>query len=301
MQNLEDLNDLRLVALVAETGSLSGAAERMGVNHATVFRRLGQLEARLDVRIFERAGGRYHPTPAGEELARAGAQLHDTATQALLKVAGQDLRPSGLVRISTTDSVALALLPPILAVCRQQYPDITFSVEVDNRAANLSKRDADIAIRPTLQPPDYLIGKCISPLHFCVYGSRRYLEAAGMQTLAQQQWIALDESFSGHRTLRWLEKHKALAEIGYRTNSFGNIRQACIDGLGLALLPCFLGDASAALVRVGEVVPECSVELWLFTHPDLRDTTRIKVVFQLLHSALQQAMQSTAAPFDDHV
>ena len=75
----EDLNDLRLVAWIAETGSLAGAARRMAVNHATVFRRLAQMEARLGVRLFERQQGRYHPTTAGEELAAAGAQLQATA------------------------------------------------------------------------------------------------------------------------------------------------------------------------------------------------------------------------------
>ena len=101
---MEDLNDLRLVALITQTGSLSGAAKRLGVNHATVFRRITQLEARVAVRLFERTAGRYHPTLAGDELARAGAVMDDTATQALLHVTGQDLRPSGAVRISTTDS-----------------------------------------------------------------------------------------------------------------------------------------------------------------------------------------------------
>ncbi|MFZ5843838.1 MAG: LysR family transcriptional regulator [Pseudomonadota bacterium] len=291
MQKAEDLNDLRLVALIAETGSLSGAAERLGVNHATVFRRLGQLEGRLGVRVFERSGGRYHATAAGEELAKTGAQLHDLATQALLKVAGQDLRPKGMVRISTTDSVAQALLPPILARCRQQYPQITLSVEVENRAVNLSKRDADIAIRPTQQPPEHLIGKCLAPLNFSVYGGTRYIKEAGARTLAQHEWIALDESFSGHRTLRWLENIKPLADVGYRTNSFGNIRQTCINSLGLALLPAILGDNTPGLVRIGERVPECAVNLWLLTHPDLRETTRIKVVFQFLQINLEAALK----------
>ena len=291
MQTNENLNDLRLVTLIAETGTLSGAAERLGINHATVFRRLGQLEQRLGVRLFERSGGRYLRTPAGEALADAGRQMQETANQALLKVAGQDLRPSGQVRLSTTDSLAMALLPPVMLTCRQQHPQIQLSVEVDNRAVNLSKRDADIAIRPTLQPPDYLIGKRISSVHFAVYGSASYLQAAGKRMLAEHQWIALDESFAGHRTLRWLNAILPVEQIGYRTSSFGCIRQACIDGLGLALLPCFLGDSSPSLQRVGELVPECAVELWILTHPDLRDNMRIKVVFQYLHTALQQAMQ----------
>jgi molybdate transport repressor ModE-like protein len=289
--NMEDLNDLRLVALIAQTGSLSGAAKRLGVNHATVFRRIAQLEARVAVRLFERTGGRYHATPAGDELARAGALMDDTATQALLHVAGQDLRPSGAVRISTTDSFALTLLYPIMALCRAQYPQITLTVSVDNDAANLSRRDADIALRATGRPPEHLIGKHIAPLPFAVYGAKPYLRATRkLVDLGAHEWMALDDSQSGHRTLRWLEAIKPLAEVGLRANSFGTLRQACAAGLGLALLPCFMADASPTLGRLGDPVPECASELWLLTHPDLRETTRVKVVFQLLQAELRKTL-----------
>ncbi len=292
MQTLEDLNDLRLVALITETGSLSGAAERLGLNHATVFRRLGQLEQRLGTRLFERQGGHYHCTPAGETIARAGSQMQDSADAALREVAGHDLRPSGLVRISTTDSLALSVLPAILRDCRRAQPQIQLSVEVDNRPANLSKRDADIALRPTLQPPDYLIGKNLGPVQFGVYGSTQYLQSAGERALADHQWLALDDSFHGHRSLRWLETLLPLDQIGYRTSSFGCVRQACEAHLGLALLPRFLGDTSPQLQRIRDTVPECAVQLWLLTHPDLRNTMRIKTVFQLLSSHLEAAMQT---------
>lgn len=290
MQSAENLNDLRLVAWIGETGSLSGAARRMGVNHATVFRRLNQLESDLGVRLFERIGGRYHATAAGEELMRAGASMDSIATEALLRVAGSDLRPSGLVRISTTDTLALSVLPPILARCRQQYPQIRLTVEVNNQAANLSKRDADIAIRPTFTPPDYLIGKEVAPLQFCVYGALPYLEQHPSLPPAEHAWIALDDSYHGHRSLRWLEAILPLDEVGYRTSSFGLAQQACIHGLGLALLPCILGDAAPLLQRVGEPVAACATPLWLLIHPDLRETTRIKTVFQLLQSDLTKVL-----------
>ena len=294
MHSPEDLNDLRLVALIADTGSLSGAARRLGVNHATAFRRVTNLEARVGVRLFERGGGRYVPTPAGEELARAGALMDDTATESLLRVAGQDLRPSGAVRISTTDSVALALLQPVIALCRKQYPQITLTVAVDNHAVNLSRRDADIAVRATTQPPEHVIGKRIARLPFCIYASKRYLRESRKLTLAEHAWVALDDSHSGHRTLRWLEKIKPLAEVGYRTTSFGCIRQACLDGLGLALMPCFLGDTASGWQRVGDPIPDGSSALWALTHPDLRATTRVKVVFQLLHAELGKLMREAA-------
>jgi DNA-binding transcriptional LysR family regulator len=260
-----------------------------------VFRRLNQLEARLGLRAFEREGGRYHTTAEGEELVRAGIAMAETAEQALRKVAGRDLRPSGAVHISTTDSVALSLLPGIAAQCRARYPQITLSVSVDNHAANLSKRDADIAIRPTPQPPDYLIGKRIAPLEFCVYAARHYLAAHPGWAANEHEWIALDDSYNGHRTLRWLEKVRPLDQVGYRSSSFGMVRQACVAGLGLAMLPCLLGDGCDGLERVGDPVVECGTDLWLLIHPDLRHTVRIKAVFELLHEALVTAMRPGTA------
>ncbi|MDK2125963.1 LysR family transcriptional regulator [Parachitinimonas caeni] len=288
MHSINDLNDLRYVEAVVQAGSLSGAARKLGVNHATVFRRINQLEAELGVRLFERDDGRYQATAAGEELAQAGTLISEAAAQALLKVAGRDLRPSGSVRITTTDSLARGLLNPILVQCRLQYPQIQLQLHIDNAMANLSKRDADIAIRPAPSPPEHLIGKCIGELAFAVYGARPYLAQCPDTPFAQHAWIALDDSHGRHRTLRWLEQMVALDSVGYRINSFGGIRDACSAGLGLAVLPCFLAEAEAGLQRVGAPLPDCMSELWLLTHPDLRDTLRVKVIYQLLLQALLQ-------------
>lgn len=290
MQAPEDLNDLRLVAWIAETGSLAGAAKRLGVNHATVFRRLNHLEERTKTRLFERTGGRYHATPAGEELALAGAEMELAAKRALLRVAGHDLRPSGQVRVTTTDTFALTLLPQIIALCRARYPQITLTAIVENRSADLSKRDADIALRPTAKPPDHLIGKLISPIEFCVYGEPGYLEKNIYPPQdGRHTWIALDDSFNGHPTLRWMESFVDFETIGYRTSSFGMVRKACEVGLGLALLPSILGDESNILQRVGDPVQSCSTPLWLLIHPDLRNTTRVKAVFDLMYEALRKS------------
>jgi molybdate transport repressor ModE-like protein len=291
---MDDLNDLRCVAAIAATGSLSGAARKLGVNHATVFRRLAQFEERLGVRLFERHGGRYGATAAGEEIARAGAAMEEQAQRALLKVAGRDLRPSGEVRLTTTDSVAQVLLNPAIARCRALYPRITLQLGINNEMADLSRRDADIAIRPSLQPPEHLIGKRIGPLALAVYGAPSYLAQWPQRPLAEHEWIALDDAQSRHRTLRWLEKIKPLDQVGYRISGFSGVRAACVAGLGLALLPCFLGDGTDALRRVLPPDPAMSSELWLLTHPDLRETVRIQAVFKVLQEELAKVADLVA-------
>ncbi len=283
---MNDLNDLIYVATVAKTGTLSGAARELQVNHATVFRRIAEFEKDMGVRLFERTTGRYVATAAGEELAIAGTQMALTAERSLIKVAGRDLRPSGLVRITTTDSVALKLLNPILKECRARYPEITLEIGIDNKMADLAKRDADIAVRPTLKPPDYLVGKSIGMLSFSIYGSIDYLMMTGVKPLAEHTWIALDDTQERHRSLVWLQKITALEQVAYRMHGFSSVASACEDGLGLAVLPCFVGDNAPSLQRLQKPVPELASELWVLTHPDLIKAARIKAVFQVFQQEL---------------
>ena len=107
-------------------------------------------------------------------------------------------------------------------------------------------------------------------------------------TLPEHQWIGLGESQERHRTLQWLQKIVPLEQIAVRMDGFVSIAQACADGLGLAALPCFLGDSLAPLRRIQEPVPELATELWVLTHPELRKTARIHTVFQLLHRELSK-------------
>jgi molybdate transport repressor ModE-like protein len=287
MQKPEDLNDLRLVAAIADAGSLSGAARRLGVNHATAFRRLRNVEARLGVRLFERSAGGYAATVAGEELARAGAMIEHEAAESFRKVAGRDLRLNGLVRITTTDAIASTFVGPIARACRERHAEISLQVITTMEIHNLSKRDADIAIRPSSQPPEHLISEHIAPLTYAVYGSKTYLQRRrNVKELSEHEWIALDDSLILNRTIKWLAKVKPLETVQLRTSTFLGARQACADDLGLAVLPCFLGDTHRALKRVTSPLADCKAELWLLRHPDLRETARVKAVTHVVRQEL---------------
>ena len=287
-----DLNDFLLLAAIAQNQSLAGAAAQLKLNHATVFRRLNNLEESLGVRLFERQQGVYTPTPAGEELARVGNVIGEQAQTALRQVAGQDLRPSGEVRISTTDSMANELLMTSLNACRQQYPEIRLQLSSTNQLFNLSKRDADIALRVSQKPPDYLIGKRISRLAFAIYAAPHLAEK--WQVFAREQswhkltWLALDDSMSQHRSLKWLAQFITPDLIAMRSNSFVSLAKACSTGLGAALLPCFIADGHADLQRLSSNIDECASDLWLLMHPDLRGTARVKAVFEVLQQELSK-------------
>ncbi len=274
----DDFNDLRYIAAISSTGSLSGAARKLGVNHATVFRRVVGLEAKLGVRLFERDGGHYSPTEAGEELARAGALMEEAANAALRRVAGQDLRPAGTVRIATTDSIAQYLLPSMLQACRSQYPEILLELAIANDMANLSKRDADIAVRPSAMPPDELVGRKIGPLAFAVYN---------LKGSANANWITRE---GGHgKIAQWMRTYTNDTAPGLQINTYSGVCAASLAGLGQAVLPCFIGDTQAALERKTPVLAGYSSELWLLTHPDLKKTARVKAVWQILQQLLDGA------------
>jgi DNA-binding transcriptional LysR family regulator len=284
---MQDLSDLAFVAAVTRTGSLAGAARQLQVNHATVFRRIAALEAALGVQLFDRNNGRYVATLAGEELAATGALIAEHAERSLRKVAGYELQPSGIVRITTTDSIANHLLNPALQQCRAAYPEISLHVSIDNAMLDLSRRDADIAVRATLRPPDYLIGKRIAPVAFAVYGAGTYLmEHQSTTDLAAHHWLSLGDAYERHRSLLWLQRIVPLERVGLRTDGFASLAQACKDGLGLAVLPCWIGDAAAELYRVEEPQSDLASELWLLTHPDLRNVPRVRAVFKTLQTAL---------------
>lgn len=296
-----DLNDLRDIAAIAAAGSLAGAARALGVNHATIYRRLEAIEAHLGVRLFEREGGRYATTAAGEELARIGEAITAQAEDGLRKVAGQDLRASGEVRLTTTDTVA-GLVMPLLRDCRLRWPEIRLQLLAANSFLSLARRDADIAVRPTDAPPEQLIGRRIGTLAMAAYGARTFMARLGPRPLAEQQWIALDDSLGAHRTLAWLAGVVALPSVALRVNSLALAARACADGLGLAVLPCFLGDQLPDLQRVTAPIPACATGLWLLMHPDLRDMARVRLVWGELGERLgaKTALLAGECPQDGH-
>ncbi|HEY9549485.1 MAG TPA: LysR family transcriptional regulator, partial [Kiloniellaceae bacterium] len=184
--------DLRTLLAIAREGSLAGAARRLRVNHSTVFRRLGAIEARLGARLFERQNGSYLTTAAGEDLLRTAERVEAEVEALERRLSGQDLRLTGSLRLTAPDDIAEVLVLPLLAAFRQRYPEITVELVVDNRMLNLTRREADIAVRPTRRPPETLAGRRIASLASAVYGAAG--TAAEDPHHPQQRWVAWEEA-----------------------------------------------------------------------------------------------------------
>jgi DNA-binding transcriptional LysR family regulator len=280
MQGLLALDDLRLIHAIAEAGALTGAARRLGVDHSTAFRRLAGIEKRLGAHLFERARDGYAPTPAGETAVAAAARILDDLAELERRLAGEDLRPAGTVRVTTADTL-LGLTAPILAALRAERPEITIELAVSNSFFTLTKRDADIAIRPIVAAPDNLVGRRLAAVATAPYAAPDYLarHARGM-ALSAHDWIGFDDSLGHLRSARWIAAN--VTRIVHRANSLMAARAAAQAGMGVAALPCYLGDPDPRLRRVDAPLPDMEVSLWLLTHPDLRRVARVRRVLDFL-------------------
>jgi DNA-binding transcriptional LysR family regulator len=267
-------DDFRFAKAIAEARSLGGAAERLGVNHSTVFRRLAQIEHRLGARLFERGRGGYALTPCGEEMVRLAERMGDDIVAFERKATGHDLRPSGELRVTTNDTLFVHLLSDVLAAFRRAHPEIILDVVVANEVLNLSKRDADVAVRATDRPPEALIGRRVAEIGWAIFGPAQ-LAGKPFDPRAHD-WVGLGDPLSGLKPAKWLRDHVGEERIVYRINTVLGLAEAAAAGIGLALLPCFMGAATPGLARLAAPVAGLETGLWLLTHADLRNTARVR-------------------------
>ena len=277
-------DDLRLVFAIGSAGTLSGGARRLGIDHSTAFRRLGALEARLGVRLFDRARDGYAATAAGEAIIREAARFDEVVAALERRMAGEDLRPSGTVRVTTTDTL-IGVLAPEIAGFRKSHPEITVDLVVANAFLSLTRRDADVALRPATEAPENLTGRRLAGIATALYVARDF-RVADRKSLAGEDWIGFDESLAHLGSARWLAAEVPADRIVARADSLMAACALAREGLGIAALPCYLADPDARLRRVAPPIDAMASSLWLLTHPDLRRVARIRAFLDFTAAAL---------------
>src|SRR4051812_3670553 len=269
-------DDFRYVKAIADTRSLGGAAQELSVNHSTVFRRLAQIEKGLGSRLFERSRGGYALTPCGEEMVRLAERMGEDIVAFERQVTGHDLRPSGELRVTTNDTALIYLMTEIFAGFRHAYPEISLDVVVANQALNLSKRDADVAIRATDRPPETLIGRRAASISWAVFAASEKApqnfnpESNGRDV----EWIGFGDNLANLKAAKWLKERAG--RIVYRINTVLGLAEATAAGIGVGLLPCFIGSKTPGLTRITPPIADLVDGLWLLTHSDLRQTARVR-------------------------
>ena len=276
-------DDFKLVRLISEAKGLAGAAARLGVNHSTVFRRLGQLEEALGTKLFERHRTGYTLTTAGEEMAALAERMDEDVASFARKLAGQAISPAGELRVTTNDTLLAHLLTPIFARFLAQCPDVRLDIVLSNQALNLSKRDADVAIRATDNPPETLVGRRAATIAWALYGRAADFPQAGSAAadgsaidLSGRRWVSLADSFAAFKAVRYVREQGPPERMVYKVNTVLGLTEAVEAGIGVGPLPCFIADARPGLVRLAPPNPDFSTGLWLLTHPDLRHSARVR-------------------------
>ena len=265
-------DDFRLVKAVAERGGLTRAAAHLGINHSTAFRRLGQIEAALGTRLFERLRSGYLATPAGEAMLAAASRMEADVAGFGRAVAGHAQSPAGELRVTAPASFARDLLMPIIARFLVHYPAMRVDIVVAEDALNLSRRDADVAIRASTDPPANLVGRRLSGLAWAVYGRADQEE----KPPEARSWVSLAETVAGGRFAAFVRARTDSNRIALRLNTVDGLREAIGAGIGVGPLPCYVGDACPDLRRLGDHEPDLHADLWLLTHPDLRQGLRVR-------------------------
>jgi DNA-binding transcriptional LysR family regulator len=269
-------DEFRLVKSIAEARSLVGAAERLGVNHSTVFRRLAAVESAVGARLFERSRAGYEPTAAGEEMIALASTMADSVLEFERRVAGRDIKPTGELSVTTPEAIGQHFMPGIVAQFQAQNPGVVVELILSDQSLNLSRRDADIAIRMTNDPPETLVGRRICTGRWSVYRRRDLAAESGSAPADSVAFIGFGDNFGPAPARRWIEANIPPGRLVAKANSAHCMLQLALQGFGATLLPCFLGDRCPDLARVGYLLPELDIGVWMLTHSDLRRSARVR-------------------------
>ncbi len=288
-------SDFLVVHAIAQHGSIAKATGALGMSHATLLRRLDQIESRLQTPLFERTRGRYTLTAAGHEIDQAAAAIEPIANAAETRARGKDPRPSGEVRLNTASIIATHLLPEVLAQFGTAFPDVRIELSTSREHVNLRRRDADVALRITDAVPDWLIGRELGMLRFKVYARRRGRAAAAPRDVAelsqQRRWIAFERDAIDQKFDRWLDTQIDDARVVLRVDNFTHAAAMVRAGLGIALLPAFVERSLPDLQPLTAPIAELDTPLWLLTHPELRNASRIQVMMRAFGPALAHRLE----------
>jgi DNA-binding transcriptional LysR family regulator len=298
MRGMFGWDDARFLLAVHRHASLSAAARKLGVNQSTVGRRLRALEEALGVTLFVETSDGFVASPLGERLVEHAARMEDEALALERAARGADARLTGTVRITSADTLSVRVITPMLVGVHQRFPGLDFQLVADTRTFSLTKREADIGIR-TMRPKEArVVMRRISGFASTLYATAEYLERHGRPReadLAKHAIIGVEDA--SWQEARWLARAVPGARVVLATNSTLAQLVATRAGMGLGILPCYVGDAEPDLVRV--LPPEKGVvrELVLVFHRDLRDTPRIRACADYL----VESLTAQAAAFEGRV
>ena len=279
----ENWDDLRFVLAVAETGSVLQAAKHLGVNHATVLRRVAAFEERYGTTLFERTAQGYQLLSDSAHVIRA-AHGAEVAIQEVHRLAsGGRLALHGTVQVTSTDTLCGAILPRFIAALQVDEQNLAIMLLSSNTHLDLSREQANIAVRPSAQLPDDMIGEIATKLSFAAYAASD----------EQKTWLGLTGPLSRSVAAKWMDTNLPDDQITMAADSFLTLQTMAALGHGITVLPCFVGDSDDRLVRLTNAMPVLAAPLWVAHHVDAVETQQMRVVKKRLLRFLSDQKELT--------
>lgn len=285
-----DWDDLRFLLAVARHGSMSAAARALEVAQPTVGRRISALERRLGAKLLLNAASGRALSATGRRMVEHAERMELDALAAERVSAGRDVGIKGVVSVTASEWMVQRLLALVVAPLLVEHPHLEVDLIADTRPLNLARREADLAVRPARFEHQAIIQREVAALSFGLYASAAYLARRGMPDFTTpcegHCLIAMSQSLGTVVDVDFLPKVAAGARVVARANGREPMMTLASAGVGIALLPRFLGDANSALRLLPTPVPAPRRGLWLGVHRDVRAVARVKAVAARLAEGL---------------
>ena len=288
-----DWEDLRYVLAIEQSGSLTGAAERLGVARTTVGRRLDTLEASMGVLLFDRTPDGFVATASGQDLADVAKAVETQVLEVEGRVSGRDAKLRGRLRVSTVDFVYRAFAD-VFSKFAQRYPGVELTVLGDYEEVSLRRREADVVLRLSNTPAAHLVGRRLGVIEVGLYAAQRLVDKIGADApLDRYPFLREDERRESPEVRMWLAQHAPGAPVAMRFESYGILRTAIAAGVGVYILPRIDADPDPALARVGPPTPGAGRGLWALTLPELITNSRVRAFLDHVYEEMKGRLPSS--------
>jgi len=278
-----DWDDLKVFLAISRKGSARGAAQELGVSNSTVTRRLDDMEHKLQAHLFDRTPDGYRMTAVGEQVLPTAEHVEELVLGIERKITGGDQQLQGSIRLTLPPAGRLGFLVTRLARFAQQYPGIDLELTSSFDTADLSRREADIAVRvmpANVHPPEYLIGRHLAQVTASAYVHKSLLNPAAPDDVSHLTWI-------GKRSVDQREEWLASTDyprlpVRHAIVDFNLLGDAVRNKMGMAFMPCFMAYNDSDIVRVPGAAVVHQSDMWVLTHKDLRLSARMRVLREVI-------------------
>lgn len=269
--------DIDLIGEIVAAGSVRKASETLGLHAATVYRQIKDLQKRVSSPLFQRLNGHYQPTALALDIADAAYENRDRLALVNRRISGESQDLAGPVRVTTADTL-YNIVAEGIASTAAAYPELRITLQLSNRMADLSRHEADVAIRPATAVNGELVGRRAAKFDYRIFGVSE----------EQQFWIGFTGSLNNIPAGQWLTRNVKENEISVRVDSFLTAAALCRCGLGKAVLPSYLGKD---LRPLADAITCLRSDIWVLTHPDLKAAPRIAAFTAHISRHLQVSMR----------